>query len=197
MEKIVPTFIEFLSEKQEQQSQSQSQMEKDKEINGHKSWQEPGEYYKAAAGILPICIATGRVLLFLRTPKDGDEDSNKWALAGGMMKDEELKGNPKIGSRDAALREFKEETGMTTEGKNSVFTDLIASYVYSSPNGSFNYYNFIGVTPEEFEPTLNKEHTDYKWFTLTDLKAIPRDRFHFGIKLLFANDENTIQEYAK
>ena len=157
-----------------------------------KSYQEKGEHYKAAAGILPICEITGRLLLFMRVYKEGDDESGKWDVAGGSMNDNELKVNVKVGSREAALREFKEETG-----QSDPFSRLIESYVYTSPDGGFNYYNYIGIVPEEFEPKLNEEHNDAKWFSLEDLKLIPRNQFHFGVKLLFANDQDTIMKYAK
>ena len=172
MEKIVPRYIEFLKE-------------------GQDTWQEKGEYYKAGAGILPICETTGRMLLFLREYKAGDDDSGKWATAGGMMKDDELKMSADVGSREAALREFKEETG-----EKDPFSRLISSYVYKSPDGSFTYYNFIGIVPEEFTPKLNSEHDEFKWFSANDLKLVPRELFHFGIKLLFANDQATILKYS-
>ena len=173
MENIVPRFIQFITE-------------------GKDTWQTKGEYYKAAAGILAICSTTGRVLLMLRKYKPGDEDSGKWALPGGMMNDKELDMNVNVGSREAALREFREETG-----QDEPFDKLISSFVYKSPEGSFDYYNFIGIVPEEFKPNLNEEHDDYKWFTQADLKIIPRSMFHFGVKLLFANDESVIKEYVK
>lgn len=156
------------------------------------TWQEKGEYYKAAAGILAICETTGRMLLCLRKPEEGDRDSNVWATPGGMLNDKELKENVEIGSREGALREFKEEIG-----EKDPFSRLMSSYVHMSADGSFKYYNFIGIVPEEFEPKLNHEHTDAKWFSVADLKLIPRDRFHFGLKLLFANDQKTITEYAR
>lgn len=173
MQKIVPRFIEYI-------------------VEADKTWQERGEYYKAAAGILPICTTTGRLLLFLRKFVEGDPDSGKWSLAGGMMNEKELEMNVNVGSRECALREFTEETGST-----DVFDRIMASYVYASPDSSFHYYNFIGLVTEEFEPKLNEEHTDCKWFSVADLKLIPRDEFHFGVKLLFANDENNIKKYTK
>lgn len=173
MERIVPRYIEFIRE-------------------GKDTWQEPGEYYKAAAGILAICEATGRVLLCLRKYAPGDEDSGKWATPGGMFDKKEYEVNADVGSREVALREFGEETG-----KKDPFTRLISSYVYTSPDGSFKYYNFIGIVPEEFEPKLNEEHEDSKWFSMSDLKLVPRELFHFGLKLLFAKDQDTIMKYAK
>ena len=173
MQKIVPRFIEFLKE-------------------GQDTWQEKGEYYKAGAGIMPICSATGRALLFLRTFKAGDRDSGKWATAGGMMDEKELEMNVDMGSREAALREFKEETG-----KKDPFERLVSTYVYEAPDGSFKYYNFIGIVDAEFQPKLNSEHDDCKWFSLADLKLVPRENFHFGLKMLFAKDEKLISEYAK
>jgi 8-oxo-dGTP pyrophosphatase MutT (NUDIX family) len=172
METIVPRYIQFITEAQ-------------------KTWQEPGNYYKAGAGILPICETTGRMLLFMRTPVPGDEDTGKWATAGGMMSDKELKMGEGAGSREAALREFKEETG-----QDDPFTRLVSSYVYKSPDGGFQYYNFIGIVPDEFEPKLNKEHSEFKWFSLSDLKLVPRNLFHFGLKLMFKNDQSTIMKYA-
>ena len=183
MESIVPRYVKFLVEGHKAQDDDDERKD---------TWQEPGEHYKAGAGIMPICKDTGRVLLFLRKPVPGDPDSGRWATAGGMMNDDELETNIELGSRDAALREFKEETG-----ENDPFSRLIASYVYESDDGSFKYYNFIGIVDEEFEPKLNSEHTEYRWFSLGDLKLVPRELFHFGLKLLFANDEGTIMEYAR
>jgi len=173
MEKIVPRYIEFVTE-------------------ANRSWQDKGEYYKAGAGIMPICETTGRVLLFLRKYIPGDDNSGRWATAGGLMKDDEIKMNVDVGSRECALREFKEETG-----QKDPFTRLISSYVYKSSDGSFRYYNFIGIVTEEFKPKLNEEHDEYKWFSTDDLKLVPRELFHFGLKLLFANDQKTIEGYTK
>lgn len=171
MEKIVPTFMGYLFESK-------------------LTWQNRGEYYKAGAGILAICDYTKRALLVLRKPAQDDPDADKWSTIGGMLDDAELRMDAKVGSREAALREFKEETG-----QDAPFTRLISSYEYESPDGGFTYYNFIGIVPEEFDPKLNDENVDYKWFSMSDLRAMPRDMFHFGVKLLFANAKDVILEY--
>lgn len=177
MNRIVPTFVQFILE------------------SGSYTWQRPGEHFKAGAGILTISEAPGTILLVLRAPNSGDPDAEKWSIVGGMMNEEEMDVNADKGSRDAAIREYKEETGQADP-----FTKLIKSYEYRNPEGSFVYYNYIGLVADEFEPKLNKENSEYRWFSLADLKAMPRDEFHFGVKLLFAYDEKygkVIKEYAK
>lgn len=175
-QRIVPTFVQFISEASSY------------------TWQRPGEHFKAGAGILAISAVTKRILLVMRAPADGDQDAGKWSMVGGMMNDEEMKVNADKGSRDAALREFKEETG-----QDDPFDKLIKSYEYRNPDGSFVYYNYIGLVSDEFEPVLDHENSAYRWFSIADLKKIPRDQFHFGVKLLFSYDEsheNVIKENA-
>jgi hypothetical protein len=32
----------------------------------------------------------------------------------------------------------------------------------------FEFHNYLGIVPEEFEPQLNDEHTDSQWFQWED-----------------------------
>jgi hypothetical protein len=34
------------------------------------------------------------------------------------------------------------------------------------PDTGYTFHNFVAIVPQEFLPTLNDEHTDYKWITM-------------------------------
>lgn len=131
----------------------------------------------AGAGILPICIKTGRILLAQRS-----EDCNEphtWANWGGAI---DFNENPKL----SAKREFQEETHFNSN------IELIDAYIYT--NGSFRYYNFIGLLEEEFNPILNWESENYKWVTYDELLNQPNK--HFGLISLINNSNDLIKKYA-
>jgi 8-oxo-dGTP pyrophosphatase MutT (NUDIX family) len=144
------------------------------------------EATRIAAGILPICKETGRILLCKRA--DNVDNPGVWAGIGGGL--ESKKGESEENIIEVAKREFIEET--TFKG----YYSIIPSYIYITSNGGFKYYNFIGLFDHEFEPKLNEEHTEYKWFSLSDAEELPNEEIHFGIRLLFLNDPDIIKKYA-
>lgn len=101
------------------------------------------------AGIMPICIETGNVLLGMRP--EGD-----YCSIGGHA-------NYSESFAAAALREFQEET----------YYDgpllIIKGYLYHSPVRNFQYMNFIGLVPHEFTPTLDESHMYADWVTPSQL----------------------------
>lgn len=110
-------------------------------------------YYhgNAAAGILPICSATKKILLGYRS-LDCNEP-HTWGIFGGKSDDE----NESM--REVAVREFYEETGYNGP------LELIPAFVYEDRSHNFEYHSFIGVVPTEFVPRLNWENEKAKWFT--------------------------------
>jgi 8-oxo-dGTP pyrophosphatase MutT (NUDIX family) len=112
-----------------------------------------------------------------------------WAGFGGKL--EEKYGESEEDVMEIAKREFCEETAFKD------YYSIVPTYVYATPNGTFKFYNFIGLFENEFEPMLNSEHTESKWFSLKDIEDIKSDDIHFGIKLLFMNDPSIIKKYAK
>lgn len=142
---------------------------------------------KLAAGILPICKETGKILLCKRA--DNMPQGGTWAGIGGML--EQKNGESEENMIDVAKREFTEETACKD------YYSVIPSYIYISPNGGFKYYNFIGLFDDEFKPVLNPENQDAKWMSLDEIAGMNKDDVHFGIRALFMNDPDIIKKYAK
>lgn len=116
------------------------------------------EYYvsltaKVTKNIIPkaagIAIATdeGKVL-FLKRSDEGDH-AGEWCVPGGMIEPGET-------AEQAAIRELKEETGYTLPPG-----DRRAVLTVDGPVPYVTFFQRIGE--DEFEPTLNSEHTEYRW----------------------------------
>jgi 8-oxo-dGTP pyrophosphatase MutT (NUDIX family)/ribosomal protein S18 acetylase RimI-like enzyme len=89
----------------------------------------------AASGVLPVCPATGRVGLAMRS---GEVDyPHTFSTIGGAVK-------TGMSPIQSAKVELKEETGY-----GGAIT-LTPAYVFTS-EGGFSYHNFIGVVPVEFK----------------------------------------------
>lgn len=116
-----------------------------------------------AAGIL-LVEPEGRCLLLLRS------DDGTWALPGGHV--EEGDETPLL----AALRELGEETGY--EGDVEVERATLDA---RRARSGFVYWTFGGHVTERFSPLLNAEHTDFGWFSTSDLPS----PLHPGVKRLF------------
>ncbi len=104
-----------------------------------------------AAGILPIAIDSGRMLMGLR------HDGTYSTIGGFLCWGEKF--------REGAIREFVEET--LYEGPLL----LLKGYTYQSPVKDFRYVNYLGICPTEFEPQLDEENVEAEWFTLSQLYA--------------------------
>lgn len=133
---------------------------------------------KIAAGVLPICSKTGKLLIIKRGPNQ--PKPGLWACFGGKF-DHEIDKSPK----DTAKREFVEESSYT--GKYSI--SRLPLYVNNSTHSSF--YTYIGVFNEEFNPDLEKgnEAVEYGWFNLNELPEglLP------GFKEAIDNKEKTLK----
>lgn len=138
------------------------------------------EYWGSiGAGILPFAKNTTRFLVALRS--QDVMEGGTWGIWGGKMDLE----NGEILPKDAALREFKEETDFNGHIKT------IAAYIYNTPDGDFKYYNFIGVLDHEFKPRLNWESDDYKWLTYEELEKLPNK--HFGLLALLKKSKHIFE----
>lgn len=145
--------------------------------------------FRIGAGILPICKGTGRILLGYRSKHS--KEPNKWCSFGGKQEPE--KGELEENVLNTAKREFTEETGYTG------FYNIIPASQFVNGSNTFKFYNNIGIFDDEFEPQLNSEHSEAKWFSLNDIYSLPKEQIHFGIQSLF-NDKasiDTIKKYAK
>lgn len=113
---------------------------------------------KIAAGVLPICGETGKILLIQR----GMHQSNPgtWACFGGKFEDGLDKG-----PKDTAKREFAEESRYV--GKYNI--SRLPLYVNNNTHSSF--YTYVGIFSEEFIPDLESagEASNYGWFEIDEL----------------------------
>ena len=142
-----------------------------------------------AAGIIPICKITGRILLGRRSMDS--HYPGVWGLFGGTFEEEDM--NPKV----TAKREFFEET------KNTEPYCISKTPVHISKNNFTTYYTYIALFDCEFEPYVNgidkhsQEHTEYGWFFFKDLpeNMIPElmDTFRDNAKIL----SNIISSFKK
>lgn len=130
----------------------------------------------SAAGILFVCPATSRMLLGLRSATV--RAPHVWSVVGGSIE-------PGESPERAAVREAREEVGY--HGPIA----LVPSLVYVRlPH--FRYYNFIGIVPSEFRPTLNHEHDDARWF----YPDRPPHPLHHGTQLLLEKSHDQIVRVA-
>lgn len=107
-----------------------------------------GFWGKQAAGCVFVAKDTGRFCISHRSEEVLEPGT--WGTWGGAVDQGE---NP----QEAVRREIKEETGYTGE------LDLIPLLVFKAPSDSFQYYNFLAVVDNEFNPIMNWENQDFKW----------------------------------
>lgn len=108
------------------------------------------------AGVLFLCPSSSRVLLSLRSPKSSAP--NTWAMFGGGVEDGE-----------SIIEGVKREVLEECQFKGPYL--LLPSYVFNDPDRDFVFHSFIGIVKEEFQPIINWEHTDSKWFDIDDLPS--------------------------
>lgn len=121
-----------------------------------------------AAGILPICTVTKRILLGFRGLEANEPHT--WGLFGGKLDDDEDASQ----LQEVALRELYEETRYRGEIK------LLPAYVYKDTSHKFEYHNYIGLVNEEFKTRLNWENEKTEWFTYQQVLDLKYD-LHFGV----------------
>jgi len=125
------------------------------------------------AGCMLLAKSTGRILLMFRS--ELVNEPRTWSIPGGAIDKGE---NPS----SAARRELKEELRYTGP------LNLVASYVFEAED--FRFHNFLGIVPEEFEPSLDWENEGAQWF---DLDQLPSP-LHFGVRALLSNSKEQIQQ---
>lgn len=123
---------------------------------------------KLGAGFLLICPSTKRILLALR-----NESVPTWANFGGSVEKSEA-------PLQCAKRELIEEAGFL-EGKHYHLASKrpvdISKYI------NFVYRCYLGIMASEIEPTLNYEHTIFRWVTLDEIPP----NHHFGLDQILSN----------
>lgn len=122
-----------------------------------------GEIIRAAG----VIFVAGDNALFLQRSATGDH-AGEWCVPGGKLEAGES-------AEEAARRECREEIGRMPKGTLAVHcrristvipeaaasVDLLAPPVVEPPQVDFT--TFIMRVKDEFEPTLNEEHTGWSW----------------------------------
>ncbi len=138
----------------------------------------------SAAGLTIICPKSNRMVLALRSPDSGNEP-NTWCGFGGMMQNAET-------PLQAAKRETMEESEIEPDTvlKESFFVD---QNVPNTPPG-FKFYNFLAILEDELKPTINDEHSIYKWYRIPQLYGI---NLHSGVKRMLEDPKSihTLKQY--
>lgn len=132
----------------------------------------------AAAGILYIAKNTGRMLMGHRSRYVNEPYT--WNLIGGKIDDDE---DP----FDAAFRESGEELGIKGETPRGIL--IYTNKKYERGELKFTYYNYLVLVPDQFNPKLNWEHTDYRWVEYGDWPT----PLHPGFKELIEHMGHKIQ----
>lgn len=111
---------------------------------------------RIAAGVLPLCVKTGRICLVQRA--GNQSHPGVWASFGGSLDEGET-------VKETAHREFREETLHFGPYK------LSTNPLHKSQEGDLTYYTFLGIFKEEFIPDIEGagEGVDFGWYHLTEL----------------------------
>jgi 8-oxo-dGTP pyrophosphatase MutT (NUDIX family) len=124
-----------------------------------------GKYWgNSAAGVIFYCNKTNRFLLSHRSVYVNEP--NTWGVIGGAIDEGES-------PVKAAIRELREEIGY-----NARPGDLKLIYIYKDKG--FKYFNYLLIVNEEFQPKLDHETKETRWFKLSDFP----NNLHFGVKKL-------------
>lgn len=114
----------------------------------------------------------GKLLMLKRTSTE-EIEPDKWCLPGGHVE-------KFVSIERNLLKEVKEETGL------SVVESTLVS-VKKLSDGKKIYYYYCTI-PKNAEVTLdNKEHSNYKFFSLTELKELPAEKYIFDLKEYLLN----------
>lgn len=135
-----------------------------------------------AAGLLVRAEDTGRVLLIQRALGDDDDSAGgKWELPGGCLDEGEM-------PFDAAVREWKEETGLEVPEGKTGGTWLSADGVYRGFWWLTDHEQDVEHLGER-EPDPDGDHMEsLAWFSLDDIRDNPavRQEVRDGFELMIA-----------
>jgi 8-oxo-dGTP diphosphatase len=120
----------------------------------------------------------GRILLIRRSETDANRP-NQWDLPGGHADKEEF-------AEDAASREAKEETGLTTE--SSKLKLVYGLTEIARPGVSATWLFFVGAYSGE-EVKISNEHKEYAWATPSEaIQMITYERQQKALSYIYQND---------
>lgn len=109
--------------------------------------------------VMAFCQFRGKIL-FLKRNADRKTYANKWQMVTGHIMEKES-------GEDAALREVKEETGLT--GK---IVKAGPSFEWEDDVGRFVIVPYIVDVPSDTIKMDPKEHSEYCWLNVKDWKQL-------------------------
>jgi len=108
---------------------------------------------KASCGVI---LNAEKKILLVKRGIDTKWFPGKWALVGGKVDgDEEFK--------DAFIREVKEETNLDLN---------FIKYCFNKHDGDCEVALFVAITKTPNDIKINKEHSEYKWCLVKDIKEL-------------------------
>lgn len=113
-----------------------------------------------------ICLINkkGEILLLKRSSEKYKDVKETWDIVGGRI-------DPGKSLLENLKREIKEEIGISWKGK----VKLIAAQDIIIPGDKHVVrLTFIGKIRSGTKIKIGEEHTDYKWFSLDELKKLPK-----------------------
>lgn len=134
--------------------------------------------FRKAAGVLIFCNDSVVLCRRIVTHKGNKVPyGGYWSPFAGIIENGEE-------SKDTAIRELKEESGVEAKKEDLIFLDD-----FNSPDRFFTLY---GLEVDEFPKiTLCEEHTDLGYFRIDHLQELPSD-YKLDIEII-----KSIQEYRK
>lgn len=142
------------------------------DMEHRKELEKTGFWGSAGSGILPMSLETGRLLLPFRS--SAVEQPHTWGGTWGGAIDKGQ--NPK----ESAIREFREESGYNGP------IEAIPLFTFEDKDSGFKYFNFLGLIPDEFDPSLDWETDDYAWIEYGNWPS----PMHFGLEGILKNKKS-------
>lgn len=131
---------------------------------------KPRNYFGTrAAGLLVYCFVTKRFLLLKRSGIVNEPTT--YGIISGKIEDGE---DPLEGLK----REIAEETNRVEE------IVIYPEPFYIFTDKDFKFYNYFGITNQEFTPKLDMENSGYQWLPIQDFGSV---NLHFGVASILQN----------
>ena len=132
--------------------------------------------------IVSCCVKNDNKILFVQENKK--DVNGLWDLPGGKLKTTES-------IKQAAIREIMEETGYSIELKSIL---LMQNYITSKGEMLIIYFN-AELLNEKQEKYIEEEIKNVKWFTIDEIKNIPKSSIRGGdaIDKILYNIEKKIE----
>ena len=118
-------------------------------------------YNQPGAWAVIYCATTGKFLMGKRSAKVNK--AGAWNLFGGRVDNGER-------PRQALVRELGEEAGLNIKPQHLAKLRTVSRQLRSGQAERDMHY-YVVKAEREFSPRLNREHSDFRWFTAKQLPS--------------------------